>query len=250
MTAANAASDGSFYDDPSSVDAYLQHRHSAVSSPNRVMEEPAFTDVAGELAKKAILDLGCGDGLFAQTCVAAGCDRFVGVDSSAPMIDRARERAGSGSTSFEVASIEDFAAPAASFDLVTSRMALHYVHDLDPVFTSVHRMLRPGGRLIFSVVHPIITSSNTPPTGARTTMTVDSYFVAGPREREWFGRPVTWQHRPIEEYIRVLTRAGFSIETLRECAPVEQLFEGDAEEYERRQRVPVFLLIAASPNTR
>ncbi len=246
---------GSFYDDPASVDAYLAHRHAAVTSPNLVMEEPAFTEVVGDLAGLTIIDLGCGDGSFGQTCLAARAARYVGIDSSQPMIDRARDKLSAPNASFTVASLGDAEieqvlelerARSAEIDLVTARMALHYLGDLSALFASVARALRPGGRLVFSVVHPVVTAPAQPPDGPRTSVEVDDYFVSGPRSRSWFGKPVTWQHRTIEEYIRALTAAGFVVDDLRECAPVEELFQGDTNEYERRRRVPLFLLIAAS----
>lgn len=52
----------------------------------------------------------------------------------------------------------DLAEPAESFDLVLSRMALHYVPDLGRVLRACRACLAPGGRVVFTVVHPVITS--------------------------------------------------------------------------------------------
>ncbi|MGH1489634.1 MAG: SAM-dependent methyltransferase, partial [Acidimicrobiales bacterium] len=127
----------------------------------------------------------------------------------------------------------------------TSRMALHYVHDLAAVCKAAHRALVPGGRLLFSVVHPVLSASDQPIEGPRTDQLVDDYFVPGPRERQWFNRPVTWYHRTVEQYITTLIKNSFAIDGLREGEPVEALFDGDRAEFQRRQRVPVFLIINA-----
>jgi SAM-dependent methyltransferase len=56
--------------------------------------------------------------------------------------------------------IEHLSLPASSIDLVVSLLALHYFGDLDSVLRACHAALRSGGRLSFSVLHPVITSSD------------------------------------------------------------------------------------------
>lgn len=238
---------GATYDDDAVRGAYLAHRHSDVRSPNIVMEEPAFLDELGDVSGKRILDLGCGDGSFAEVVLGAAGASYVGIDGSAKMVAKARERLAGSPAQFEHADIEDFAAPSDSYDVVASRMALHYVDEIDPVFSRAHAALSPGGRLLFSVVHPVITSHDNQSDGPRTDWTVDNYFVTGPRDRKWFGASVTWYHRTIEQYIGALTRNGFNLASLRECAPEEKLFDGHLNELERRRRVPLILLISAAP---
>ncbi len=59
---------------------------------------------------------------------------------------------------------------------------------------------------------------------------------------------MTWHHRTIEDYLQLLTATGFSLSTLRECPPrPERFMDGDDAELARRRRVPLFLLLAATP---
>ena len=233
----------SFYDDEPSLDAYLEHRHADVSSPNLVMEDPAFQTEVGDLSGLDILDLGCGDGTFAAQCVVDGCASFVGIDSASGMIDRARVTA--PDARFSLASMEAVEIDANAHDLVVSRMALHYVADLASVLGQVRQGLRPSGRLVFSVIHPVLTAALEVTEGQRTSVSVDNYFERGDRNRSWFGSSVTWQHRTVEDYATAVLEAGFDLSALRECEPVEELFNGDAAELERRRRAPVFLLLSA-----
>ncbi len=224
------------------------------------MEQPAFLAELGDVAGQRVLDLGCGDGRFADTCRAAGCASYLGVDGAEAMIAEAtnretetREAAAGGPTvddgrfqaRFELADLEDYEPAPGAFDVVTSRMALHYVADLGPVLRAAHRALTPSGRLVISVIHPLLSSSDSPIRGPRTDVVVDNYFVPGPRTREWFGRPVTWHHRTVEEHVSLLVDSGFVVAGLREGRPVEELFDGDRDEFERRRRVPVFLILHA-----
>jgi SAM-dependent methyltransferase len=143
--------------------------------------------------------------------------------------------------------IEDLAEPAESFDLVLSRMALHHVADLGEVLRACRACLAPGGRFLFTVVHPVITShdareSSTEP---RQNWVVDDYFVTGPRGQQWLGSRTVWHHRTVEDYVTELRSAGFALINLRECAPRRERFDDDAE-FERRRRIPLVLLLAGA----
>lgn len=236
---------GQFYDDPQVLARYLDHRHSPTRSPNIVMEEPAFMREMGDVGNQRVLDLGCGDGTFADVVMARGGSGYVGVDASAAMIAKARHRAEDQRVVLVHESIENYRPDSAAFDLVASRMALHYIENLDSTLATAAEALRPGGRLVFTVVHPVITSTTSPDSGPRTDYTVDSYFERGPRQREWFGSTVTWHHRTIDDYVSSISRCGLKFVSLSECEPDQSLLADHLDELHRRRRVPLVLLLHA-----
>jgi SAM-dependent methyltransferase len=76
----------------------------------------------------------------------------VGVDISAPMLERARENArGRGVTNvgFENADAQTHALPGASFDLLFSRFGVMFFAEPAAAFANLRRSLRPAGRLAF-----------------------------------------------------------------------------------------------------
>jgi SAM-dependent methyltransferase len=237
---------GEFYEDPQVRGAYLAHRHSGSASPNVAMEEPHLLDVLGDLRGAQVLDLGCGDGPTAPLLLEAGATRYLGLDGSAGMIETARAQHGRPGIEFVHENIEDIGPELGSFDIVVSRMALHYVALIEPVIATIRELLRPGGRLVFSVSHPVITSHAQQGEGQRTDWIVDGYFVRGPRERTWFGNPVVWHHRTVEDYVRAALDAGMRVDELRECEPDSAALVDDPAELARRRRVPLILLVAAS----
>ncbi|MCP4958146.1 MAG: class I SAM-dependent methyltransferase [Actinomycetia bacterium] len=237
---------GEFYEVDDVRRAYLRHRHDGLRSPNTVMEEPAFLDALGSVSGCRVLDLGCGDGSTANLILSGGATSYVGVDGSGGMVETARRTAGGDRVRFVHGDIEDVDVGAGEFDVVISRMAFHYIERLDVVVERVHRALSEGGRLVFSVVHPVITGHDTSGDGPRTSWMVDGYFDRGPRERSWFGSTVVWRHRTIEDYVRVVTRHGFRLDSLSECEPRAELLLGDADELARRRRVPLMLLVGAT----
>jgi len=237
---------GAFYDESEVFERYRQHRQWPLN-PNIVMEEPALFDELGPVSGLRVLDLGCGDAAVGRVLLEAGCASYLGIDGSEKMVRAAQATLADGGGQAARCDIEDFSAPLASFDLVISRMALHYVEDLERTLRACRRSLAPGGRIVFTVVHPLITSHDARLTTAepRTDWVVDDYFIAGPREREWLGARSVWHHRTIEDYVSGLRRAGLPLTNLRECAPRRERFD-DVAEFERRRRIPLVLLLAGA----
>jgi SAM-dependent methyltransferase len=234
-----------FYDDPAVVRRHREPR-GAVSDPTAVMEQPALLAELGSVEGLRIVDLGCGDAAIGRTLLDAGCRRYVGVDGSRTMVRAARSTLDGTAGEVVECDIEDFRPPGAAFDLVISRLALHYVEDLGAVLEACRAGLVAGGRLVVTVMHPVITSHDARPTTEelRSDWVVDDYFDRGPREQAWLGGTVVWHHRTVEDYVAELDRAGFALSALRECPPRRERFADEAE-YARRRRIPLFLLLAA-----
>jgi predicted TPR repeat methyltransferase len=114
----------------------------AVLSVRAAARKPAFF--------KRAIDLGCGTGL-AATAFAKEVDRFIGIDLSPRMIERAR--ATDLYAELEVVDmVEGLRGKLdASADLILAADAMVYVADLAPVLGEVTRVLAPGGLLAFTV---------------------------------------------------------------------------------------------------
>ncbi|BCC04268.1 hypothetical protein BCM0060_0531 [Bacillus cereus] len=79
--------------------------------------------------------------------------------------------------------------------------------------------------------------------GKRTSWLIDDYFKTGKRVEPWIDQEVIKYHRTTEEYFTLLQQAGFTITNLKEATPNQTYFQS-AEEYERRLRIPLFLLFS------
>jgi len=101
-----------------------------------------------------VLDVGCGCGattLEAARRVAPG-GQALGVDISAIMLTRARERArelGLGNAAFEVVDAQSDPLPAGEFDAVISRFGVMFFAHPEAAFANLLSALRPDGRLAF-----------------------------------------------------------------------------------------------------
>ena len=103
--------------------------------------------LAGIPIRRPVLDLGCGDGVFGQVLFAEPID--VGIDASVGELAIAQS-----SGSYRLLVLADGAAlpcADAGFETVISNGVLEHVEDLPAALGEIARVLRPGGRLIFSV---------------------------------------------------------------------------------------------------
>ena len=97
----------------------------------------------------SVLDLGCGTGLCAPL-LRPLAQRLQGVDLSAAMIDRARDR-GLYDALQQAELCQYLASTDERFDLIVACDVLIYLGDLAPVWSGARRVLRPGGVFAFSV---------------------------------------------------------------------------------------------------
>ena len=74
-----------FYDDDAVFATYLAARRRA-GNPNDTLEKPLIDALAGEVAGKRVLDLGCGDAAYGREVLARGAREYVGVEGSRNMV--------------------------------------------------------------------------------------------------------------------------------------------------------------------
>lgn len=235
-----------FYDDRTVFNTYMARRQQDTSA-NESIEKPLIWQLLGDVSGLDILDLGCGEATIAHELFAKGCRSYHGIDGSDNMITLAQKALEGTPGTAERDFMEFFEVEPHSYDLVLSRLAFHYIEDLDALLERICGTLRPGGRLVFSTEHPVITSSNLAgkDTAPRHDWIVDRYFQTGRREISWLGSDVIKYHRTIEDFFIALQRAGFRVDSLRESKP-DLAHIPDKRLYERRSRVPLFLLFAAT----
>lgn len=104
----------------------------------------------------------------------------------------------------------------------------------------------PGGRLVFSVEHPIYTAPTDPrwcvDAAGRKAWPVDRYLAEGPRSTDWLTRGVIKQHRTVAGYLTL--RVGLAISHVEEWGPTEEQVALRPDLADEHQR-PAFLLVAA-----
>ncbi len=112
----------------------------------------------GDVKGLDVLELGCGGGQISVVLAKWGAKTVTGVDISEEQLKYAGELAQKQGVKvhFLQGNVEDLSAlDTDSFNLVVSSHALNYVENLSQVFVESARVLRPGGRCVFCLGHPI-----------------------------------------------------------------------------------------------
>lgn len=114
--------------------------------------------LSGTRPGEAVLDVGSSNGYLARMLAkAAGpAGSVTGIDPSRSAIASARRRA-PANASFVTGVAQDLSAfPDASFDVVTSTLALHHVpaRKRQAALAEMYRVTRPGGRLLIADFEP------------------------------------------------------------------------------------------------
>jgi SAM-dependent methyltransferase len=225
---------------------------------------PAFLDFAGDLSGKTVLDAGCGEGHNTRMFARRGA-RMTGVDLSDKMIalattDEQREPLG---IRYERASFSDLAPfRADSFDAVISTMALMDGPDFPSAMREIARVLRPGGTLTYSILHPCFATKGmgwiSDASGRAIKFTVADYF----NDEAWMER---WKFayapnasqveafvvprfdRTLADYINPTIAAGLHLEEIREPRVPESACALNPRAFEKfRDHIPLFLYVRAS----
>ena len=95
------------------------------------------------------LEVGCGTGIFLEAAATTGAD-VVALDLSADLLAQARARvAAAGKVRLSLGNAEQMPFREGSFDAVYGSSILHHLN-IDAALAEVHRVLRPGGRIVFA----------------------------------------------------------------------------------------------------
>jgi malonyl-CoA O-methyltransferase len=150
-------------------------------NPLMEVEHETVLAVLPDVRGLTVLDAGCGSGRYLQALAERGA-RTIGMDLSEAMLARARE----ATTRITRADLRALPFDAMSIDLVVCGLALGDVAEIELALTEIARVLRPGGRVIYSVVHPAGESagwSRTFESGGRK-LAIDGFWHSADRHRQ------------------------------------------------------------------
>jgi 2-polyprenyl-3-methyl-5-hydroxy-6-metoxy-1,4-benzoquinol methylase len=183
-----------------------------------------------------VLDAGCGNGLYARRLAALGAD-VVAFDFSENLIALARERTTERAERIEyvVMDATDEAGlltlGEGRFDAAVCNMALFDIADIQPLMRALVRLLRPGGRFVFSVIHPCFNSPHMAFVGEvedregnfTTTYAVKIFNYMTPKTSHAAAisgqpKPQLIFHRPLQMLLNAGFDVGFVLDGLEERA--------------------------------
>ncbi len=183
-----------------------------------------------------ILDIACGNGLTSRRLAGMGAE-VVAFDFAGEMIAFARQRTAeqAGRITYHVLDATDepalLALGAGRFDAALCQMALFDMADIRPLMNTLARLLRPGGRFVFSVIHPCFNNPHMAHVAEMedregeivTIYSVKIYRYITPTMARGAAiagqpKPQLYFHRPLQTLLGTAFGAGFILDGLEERA--------------------------------
>lgn len=120
----------------------------------RDLDSKATVETVGKYDFSTVLELGCGTGKNTGFLLQKA-DNVVGLDFSAEMLNKAKEKIKDSRVDFRTADLtqewevqDDFA------DLITSSLTLEHIQNLNFIFKQANSKLKPNGIFFLSELHP------------------------------------------------------------------------------------------------
>ncbi|NEI70042.1 methyltransferase domain-containing protein [Rhizobium lusitanum] len=234
------------YDDPGFFAGYSRLQRS-VDGLAGAAEWPAMRALLPDMKGLDVADLGCGFGWFCRWAAEQGAAGVLGLDVSEKMLERARCETMDMRVRYDRADLEKLRLAGASFDLVYSSLAFHYIEDFAGLLATIRQALKPGGRLIFSIEHPIYMAPRQPEwqvdAEGGNIWPLSAYQIEGKRLTNWLAEGVVKQHRTMATTLNLLIRSGFIIAHVEEWSPSDDDLAAHPDWVTERER-PMFLLIS------
>lgn len=205
---------------------------------------------------KSVLDLACGNGVFERQLNSKIV--YAGVDISKSFIEEAKQKRKSLNHEFGVADVsKDLPIKKNDFDLVTIILALQNIKDIDGVFRNANKYLKPGGKFLMILNHPIFRIPRQSSWGEdqknkiqyrridRYMSSLEIPISTNPGSFEKSEK--TWSfHHPLSKYSELLFENGFLIEKIEEWISDKKSTGLKARMEDRaREEIPMFMAILA-----
>ena len=224
------------------TDFYLGVVGTGASDPSTA----ALLALLGEVRGERVLDIACGHGRITRELARRG-GQLTGVDISRNLLDiaRAAEAAEPLSITYLQQDITSGGALVGeSFDVVACSQGLADIDDLDGALRTVSRVLRPGGRFAFSILHPCFPGWDE--TAPSSWPRADGYHAEGwwlasnPGIRGKVGA----NHRMLSTYLNALARHHLGVEQAAEPRPGAKDLARQRAAQPGAGPLPMFLVVA------
>jgi len=214
--------------------------------------DPEYTEQIIPLIAKhlplrgSVLDVGAGEGQVARMAAEAGLT-VTGIDPAWAQVSVGQERGGGPRWLQGSAMGLPFA--DATFDAAIACLVFEHIPDVDVAISEVARVLKPGGRFLFLLNHPLLQTPNSGWIDDQMLEPPEQYWRIGEYlpeaetveevEKDVF---ITFFHRPLSRYLNALADAGLTLARMEEPSPPAGFLD-KAPEYFEAATIPRLLFL-------
>lgn len=192
--------------------------------------KPVILKMAGKVRGQNVLDIGCGDGRYSELFARSGAN-VTATDLAAPQIEMAQKKHAHQNIRYSVGDVSAADAEPGSMDLVVANLvvpSIGSVEKLEELFAQARKMLRPDGRFIVSVLHPLILSPNQDNFDKPVSFNAANYFNEGTPYRSQAktnaGNTMVFNesHFSLTKLSELMQKNGFVIKSMVESKQVPE----------------------------
>lgn len=210
---------------------------------------PYMLELMGDVSGKTILDLGCGEGGYSrELCKKNAIVTSVDCSEIAIEYSVAEARCQGLTIQHFIRNSNDlYEIKDNSFDVVLSSMMLMDCEDFEGTVKEIVRVLKPGGKVYVSVLHPCFNGNHQQGIGRQGVgiereVIVKNYFAPTEWEAPLYkgSIPVLWHHRTLEDYVKTFIKCGLAIVDLHEPRTTDEQAKISVP-MARLQKIPLYL---------
>jgi ubiquinone/menaquinone biosynthesis C-methylase UbiE len=218
--------------------------------------EPNLLRVLGDVSGKKVLDIACGEGYFSGLLSEHGA-KVTGLDIGEELIEIAKQKY--KKPAFHHMRAEDVGTlKREQFDIAICVLALQNIEDVKAVFQGVASILKPGGRFILVLNHPVLRNPRVTDWGYDEESNIQYRAVSqylteskiqidmNPGESNRYKKKYTVSFaRPLQFFVKQLSKANLHISGLEEWVSHKTSEPGPraAAENKARHEIPLFMCI-------
>ena len=191
-----------------------------------------------DLHNLRVLDAGCAAGWYTSQLLSAGAT-VTAIDVSPKMVEATKRRVKDKANVLCLSLEGKLPFEDNSYDLIVSSLVLHYLKDWNQTLKEFHRILKPGGQLLFSVHHPSM--------DVKLSKEGDYFsheLIVDQWEREGKIIDMPFYRKPMQSIINE-TLTYFTLDALIEPQPTMEFQKRDRKGYHKLMTTPHFLIIKA-----
>jgi malonyl-CoA O-methyltransferase len=127
--------------------------YDTTQNPILSLEERVLQPHLHDLQKKRVLDIGCGTGRWIRRIATQKASSLIGIDESSAMLSVARKHCPDEAVLLRASAIA-LPLPNRSVDIILASFLLSYIEQLEQFVSEIARVLRQGGMIFLSDLHP------------------------------------------------------------------------------------------------